>query len=137
VPGGGTYQLDPKSGRELVAELLPVYGPRIDPDEFPAVPGIRVAVYVRDLFRTLACCDLAVVPGGLSTTMELVANRRPFIYSGAPYRAAGSRRKSSARNDCAAGWLADEMRRRLHTAVAYAPVETGAALTAAKLIGQR
>jgi hypothetical protein len=35
--------------------------------------------YVHDLFRLLACCDLAVVQGGLTTTMELVANRRPFI----------------------------------------------------------
>jgi predicted glycosyltransferase len=43
------------------------------------VQGMRVVGYVHDLFRTLACCDLAVVQGGLTTTMELVANRRPFI----------------------------------------------------------
>ena len=28
----------------------------------------------------LAACDIAVVQGGLSTTMELAANRRPFLY---------------------------------------------------------
>ncbi len=33
-----------------------------------------------DLHRHLAACDLAVVQGGLTTGMELVANRRPFIY---------------------------------------------------------
>ena len=28
----------------------------------------------------LAACDLAVVQGGLTTAMELTANRRPFLY---------------------------------------------------------
>jgi predicted glycosyltransferase len=36
--------------------------------------------YVPDLYRHLAACDLAVVQGGLTTCMELTANRRPFIY---------------------------------------------------------
>jgi len=35
---------------------------------------------VRDLYRHLAACDLAVVQGGLTTAMELTANQRPFIY---------------------------------------------------------
>ena len=33
-----------------------------------------------DLYRHLAACDLAVVQGGLTTCMELTANRRPFLY---------------------------------------------------------
>jgi UDP:flavonoid glycosyltransferase YjiC (YdhE family) len=36
--------------------------------------------YVPNLFEHLACADAAVVQGGLSTTMELVATGRPFIY---------------------------------------------------------
>jgi UDP:flavonoid glycosyltransferase YjiC (YdhE family) len=32
------------------------------------------------LYRHLAVCDLAVVQGGLTTTMELTASKRPFIY---------------------------------------------------------
>ena len=36
--------------------------------------------YVPDLFEHLACADAAIVQGGLSTTMELVATGRPFIY---------------------------------------------------------
>ena len=32
------------------------------------------------LHRHLAACDLAVVQGGLTTTMELTASQRPFIY---------------------------------------------------------
>ena len=35
---------------------------------------------MHDLYRHLAACDLAVVQGGLTTAMELTANRRPFIY---------------------------------------------------------
>lgn len=30
--------------------------------------------------RHLAACDPAVVQGGLTTTMELTASRRPFLY---------------------------------------------------------
>ena len=33
-----------------------------------------------DLYRHLIAADLAVVQGGLTTTMELVAGRRPFLY---------------------------------------------------------
>ena len=38
------------------------------------------AASVPDLFKHLACADVAVVQGALSTTMELVATGRPFIY---------------------------------------------------------
>ncbi|HKP19997.1 MAG TPA: hypothetical protein VJT68_00660, partial [Thermoleophilaceae bacterium] len=31
-------------------------------------------------YRHLAVCDLAIVQGGLTTSMELTANRRPFLY---------------------------------------------------------
>ena len=35
---------------------------------------------MHNLYRHLAACDLAVVQGGLTTAMELTANRRPFLY---------------------------------------------------------
>jgi UDP:flavonoid glycosyltransferase YjiC (YdhE family) len=35
---------------------------------------------VPDLYRHLVACDLAVVQGGLTTTMELAAAGRPFLY---------------------------------------------------------
>ncbi|HEX6348544.1 MAG TPA: alpha/beta fold hydrolase [Candidatus Dormibacteraeota bacterium] len=66
--------------RMPAAEMLLACGPRLDPAEFSAQPGVRAVGYVHELAKTLACCDLAVVQGGLSTTMELVANRRPFVY---------------------------------------------------------
>jgi pimeloyl-ACP methyl ester carboxylesterase/predicted glycosyltransferase len=60
--------------------MIAVAGPRIDPASLPAHDGLEVRAYVHDLYRHLAACDLAVVQGGLTTAMELTANRRPFIY---------------------------------------------------------
>jgi UDP-N-acetylglucosamine:LPS N-acetylglucosamine transferase len=60
--------------------MIVVCGPRIDPQSLPAAPGLEVVTYVHDLYRHLAACDLAVVQGGLTTSMELTAARRPFLY---------------------------------------------------------
>ena len=60
--------------------MIVVAGPRIDPDSLGAAPGVEVRAYVPELYRHLAACDLAVVQGGLTTTMELAAARRPFLY---------------------------------------------------------
>jgi len=60
--------------------MIVVTGPRIDPASLPAHDGLEIRPYVRDLYRHLAVCDLAVVQGGLTTTMELTASRRPFLY---------------------------------------------------------
>jgi UDP-N-acetylglucosamine:LPS N-acetylglucosamine transferase len=40
----------------------------------------EVVPYVHNLYRHLAACDLAVVQGGLTTSMELTAQKRPFLY---------------------------------------------------------
>ena len=60
--------------------MVVVAGPRIDLASLPSVEGLELRAYVHDLYRHLAACDLAVVQGGLTTTMELAANRRPFLY---------------------------------------------------------
>ena len=60
--------------------MIVVAGPRIDPASLGAPDGVEVRAFVPDLYRHLAACDLAVVQGGLTTTMELVASRRPFLY---------------------------------------------------------
>ena len=62
------------------ARMVLVTGPRIDPRLLPDTEGMDKHGYVPDLFEHLACADAAVVQGGLSTTMELVATGRPFIY---------------------------------------------------------
>ncbi len=50
------------------------------PASLRAPAGVEVLGYVPQLYRHLAVCDLAVVQGGLTTTMELAAARRPFLY---------------------------------------------------------
>jgi pimeloyl-ACP methyl ester carboxylesterase/predicted glycosyltransferase len=68
--------------KERVPELrmIVVAGPRIDPASLPSHPGLEVVPYVHNLYRHLAACDLAVVQGGLTTAMELTAQKRPFLY---------------------------------------------------------
>jgi predicted glycosyltransferase len=60
--------------------MIAVAGPRIDPSTLGAMDGVEVRAYVPELYKHLAACDLAVVQGGLTTTMELAAARRPFLY---------------------------------------------------------
>jgi pimeloyl-ACP methyl ester carboxylesterase/predicted glycosyltransferase len=60
-------------------QMVAVAGPRIDPASLPDVEGLEVRGYVHELYRHFAACDVAVVQGGLTTTMELVAARRPFV----------------------------------------------------------
>ncbi len=69
------------AARRLVPGLrmVAVCGPRIAPSAI-AASGVELHGYVVDLHRWLAACDIGVVQGGLTTTMELVAARRPFLY---------------------------------------------------------
>jgi predicted glycosyltransferase len=60
--------------------MIAIAGPRIDPATLDAPAGVEIRAYVPELYKHLAACDLAVVQGGLTTTMELAAARRPFLY---------------------------------------------------------
>jgi predicted glycosyltransferase len=106
---------------------------------------MEVVGYVHDLSRTLAASDLAVVQAGLSTTMELVSARRPFIHI--PLRqhfeqnwhvAHRLRRygapPSTQYDDATPSVLAAQMLERLNANVSYEPVESGGAARAAGLI---
>jgi len=68
--------------RRLAPDLrfVVVTGPRIDPTSLPRRRGLTVRGYLPDLHEHLAACDVALVQGGLTTCMELTANRRPFVY---------------------------------------------------------
>ncbi len=70
------------AAKERVPDLrmIVVAGPRIDPGSLPSHPGLDIVPYVHNLYRVLAAADLAVVQGGLTTSMELTAQRRPFLY---------------------------------------------------------
>jgi predicted glycosyltransferase len=70
----------------LVAPRLPdtrmilVAGPRLAPDDLPRGPQVEVRPFVPQLFRHHAAAHLAIVQGGLTTTMELAALKTPFLY---------------------------------------------------------
>jgi predicted glycosyltransferase len=68
------------AGRVNGLRMIAVAGPRIDPTSLGAAPGVEIRPFVPELYKHLAACDLAVVQGGLTTTMELTAARRPFLY---------------------------------------------------------
>jgi hypothetical protein len=57
-----------------------VCGPRLPVESVRAPEGVKVLGYVPRLFEHFACCDAAVVQCGASSTTELAALGRPFIY---------------------------------------------------------
>jgi pimeloyl-ACP methyl ester carboxylesterase/predicted glycosyltransferase len=140
------------AAKRLVPELrmILVAGPRIDLDPFTSLPshdGLEVHGYVHDLYRHLAACDLAVVQGGLTTTMELTAGQRPFIYVPlrhhfeqnfhvrhrlAQYGAGRCVDYDQTRPDALAAAIAEEVARP----VSYRPVETDGAGRAAALLAE-
>ena len=60
--------------------MVLVCGPRLDPESVAAPPGVDVRGYVPRLYEHFAASDVAVVQGGGTTTLELTALRRPFLY---------------------------------------------------------
>jgi len=70
--------------RQQVPDLhmVLVCGPRlpIESLKIPQTQGIEVRQYVPALYEHFAACDLAIVQAGGTTTLELTALQRPFIY---------------------------------------------------------
>jgi predicted glycosyltransferase len=138
----------PRMKREVPdLRMVLVAGPRISPDAFPRVEGLEVRSYVHNLFEHLACCDLALVQGGLSTCMELVATRRPFLsfpLRGHFEQSVHVRKRlanygadrSVAYTDLTPGKLADKALEAMHAPVRYRPVETDGAARAARRIAE-
>lgn len=62
------------------ARFVLVCGPRLPTSAIRAPAGVEVRGYVPRLHEHLAACDLAVVQGGGTTTLELTALRRPFLF---------------------------------------------------------
>jgi predicted glycosyltransferase len=125
-----------------------VTGPRIDPAAIGDLPdGCHASAYVPDLYRHLAACDLALVQGGLTTAMELTANRRPFLYFPlighfeqqihVPHRL--DRYRAGRRFDLSsldADALATAIVEELDRPIDYLPVESHGAGRAAALIAE-
>jgi pimeloyl-ACP methyl ester carboxylesterase/predicted glycosyltransferase len=65
---------------EPAFRMVVVCGPRLDPRSVRVPAGVEVRGHVPDHERQLACCDIAVVQGGLTTTMELATAGTRFVY---------------------------------------------------------
>jgi predicted glycosyltransferase len=109
--------------------------------------GLDVRAFVPHLYRHLAACDIAVVQGGLTTSMELTANRRPFLYFPLGhhfeqsfhvrhrldrYGAGRCMDFATSTPDC----IADAICAELARPVDYLPVATDGAARAAQLIAE-
>lgn len=68
--------------KEKIPELrmVLVTGPRLNPIEFNLPAGVEAHAFVANLDQHLAACDLALVQGGLTTSMELASAGTPFLY---------------------------------------------------------
>jgi pimeloyl-ACP methyl ester carboxylesterase/UDP:flavonoid glycosyltransferase YjiC (YdhE family) len=127
--------------------MVAVAGPRIDVHAIPRVDGVEVRPFVPDLDLQLAACDVALTQGGLSTTMELTAARRPFIYFPLRDHCEQSfhvrhrlERYRAGRcmdfDEATPENLADAIESLLSQSVDYLDVETGTAARAANLIAE-
>jgi pimeloyl-ACP methyl ester carboxylesterase/predicted glycosyltransferase len=127
--------------------MLAVAGPRVDPSSLGAPAGVEVAGYVPELDRVLASADVALVQGGLTTAMELVAAGRPFVsfplkrhFEQRIHVAHRLARHGHTRalevEDATPGRLADAIADALAAPVAYRPVAAGGAERAASRIAE-
>jgi predicted glycosyltransferase len=139
------YPLAKRAVPEL--RMIVVTGPRIDPAALPSHDGLEVHAFVPRLYRQLAVCDLAVVQGGLTTCMELAANRRPFLYFPLRHHFEQNlhvahrldRHRAGRRMDYASSdpdLIADAIAAELGRTVDYRPVPTDGAARAARLIAE-
>ena len=140
----------PEAKRRLPElRMIVVAGPRIDPASLPQMEGLEYRGYVHNLYEHFAACDLALVQGGMSTTMELVATGRPFLYFPlahhfeqnfhVAHRLANYGVGPDARvnfTDATPDALADRMIRALGCTPEYRPVETDGAAKAARAIAE-
>lgn len=126
--------------------MVLITGPRLSPGIMKIHPQIEVKGFVPDLYQHYAASDLAIVQGGFSSTLELTALRRPFIFfpieghSEQEYVAkrlarynAGIRMHYSKTTPAN---LAEQVILHLGKEVSYNPINTDGALRAAQIINQ-
>jgi UDP:flavonoid glycosyltransferase YjiC (YdhE family) len=62
------------------ARMVAVLGPRMSRDGLVVPEGVDIKGYVPQLHRLMAASDIAVCSGGSTTTLELMALQKPFLY---------------------------------------------------------
>jgi predicted glycosyltransferase len=126
--------------------MVLVTGPRLAPASIEASPGVEIKGFVPDLYKHFAACDLAIVQGGFSSTLELTALRRPFIYfpieghSEQEYVSKRlSRHNAGIRLDqsrTTPALLAEKVLKHLNESVSSKTLNTNGAMNAAEIIDQ-
>lgn len=133
---------------EPALRMVVVTGPRINPASLPhSGDNVEIHGYVPNLDRHLAACDVGVIQGGLTTAMELTANRRPFLYfplarhfeqqRHVPFRL--DRYRAGRRIELAAVGpeeIAEALVAEVHRDVDYAPVGSDGARRAAAMLAE-
>jgi UDP-N-acetylglucosamine:LPS N-acetylglucosamine transferase len=128
-------------------QMVIVCGPRLAAKSLDLPEGIEVKEYVPQLYRHFAASDLAIVQAGGTTTIELTALRRPFLYfpleghfeqqvhvfSRLKRHKAGVKMTYSATTPES---LAQEVLASLGKKVAYPPIPTDGAQKAAQIISR-
>jgi hypothetical protein len=143
---GRAYPIIKKQVPDL--RMVLVCGPRLSAGLLDIPPGPDVKQYIPDLYQHFACCDLAIVQGGGTATLELTALRRPFLYfpleghceqeltvaSRLIRHRAGVRMSYTGTTP---EFLADEVISNLGKEVDYVPISVDGASKAARLINLR
>lgn len=141
-------QAFPYAAKQLPGlRMVVVAGPRLDASALALPPGVELRGYLPDLDQHLAACDIALVQGGLTTCMELTANRRPFLYFPLAHHFEQQRHVAHRLDRYRAGRrlqlaevgpedIADALVAELAAPVDYLPVETDGAARAAALIAE-
>jgi UDP-N-acetylglucosamine:LPS N-acetylglucosamine transferase len=75
---GQAYQLLRESIPDL--RMIMVCGPRLSPDSLDVPQGVELKKFVPDLYKHFAASDLSIVQGGATSTLELTALNKPFLY---------------------------------------------------------
>lgn len=126
--------------------MILVCGPRITADSLSVPPGVEIREYVPALYEHFAACDLAIVQGGATSTLELTALRKPFLYfpieghfEQAQVAERLTRYKAGAKmlySQTTPESLAEKAISILGKEVSYAAIPTDGAKRAAQLISQ-
>jgi len=74
----GAYTLLKKQLGDV--RMVLVCGPLISTESICAPKGVEIRGYVPKLYEHFAACDLAIVQGGGTSTLELTALNKPFLY---------------------------------------------------------
>jgi len=127
-------------------QMLLVCGPRLAYGSLNVPEGVEVKGYLPALYEHFAACDLAIVQGGATSTLELTALNRPFLFfpieghfEQAHVAERLARHKAGVKmsySQTTPELLAETVVSNLGKPVSYTPINTNGARIAAQIINQ-